>query len=55
MFSYKSSQSKFFPLRVDPILEGLSLPGKETGYHNCLPLEIKKKTTLYRDPDKRGY
>ena len=33
-----SSRSKFFPLRVDPILKGLHCPEKETGSHkSCIP------------------
>ena len=35
-----SHRSKFFPLRVDPILGRLCPPGKQTGSHeNCLPLK----------------
>ena len=35
-----SSGSKFFPLRVTPILEGLHLPRKHIGTHkNCSPLK----------------
>ena len=40
-----SCRSKFFPLRVDPILEGLPLPGKQTGSHkSCNPFKNDGKT-----------
>ena len=29
-----SFQSEFLPFRVDPILEGLHMPGKQTGSHS---------------------
>ena len=39
-----SYQSKFIPLRVNPILERLSPPDKQTGSHeNYLPLKTWKK------------
>ena len=32
--------SKFFPLRVDPIMKRLHCPGKQTGSHkSCFPLQ----------------
>ena len=34
-----SFRSKFFPLRVDPILKGLLCPENQTGSHkSCFPL-----------------
>ena len=37
-----SSRSKFFPLRVESILELPHSPGKQTGSHkSCFPLKIK--------------
>ena len=39
-----SCRSKFFPLTVDPISEGLCHPGKKTrSYKSNLPLQKKKK------------
>ena len=33
-----SHRSKFFPVRVDPVLKGLHYPGKKTGSHkSCFP------------------
>ena len=44
-----SPRSKFFPLRVDPILKGLHCPGKQTGSHKSrLPLQKwRKKMEVY--------
>ena len=41
-----SPRSKFFPLRVGPVLEGLDCQGKRTGNHeSCSPLD--RKTSRY--------
>ena len=42
-----SSRSKFLSFRVDPILEGVNCPGKQTGSHrSCFPLKMEEKHGL---------
>ena len=41
-----SSRSKFRSFRVDPILEGVNCPGKQTGCHSCFPLKMEEKHGL---------
>ena len=41
-----SYRSKFFPVRVDPILEGPCCPGKHTGSHKSCRLLISGKHTV---------